>query len=598
MYPDIIPDSSVGRVRQLEHDIQVLHERLETLQQLPPQHNIADGGQNNSPYSPHKYQGEFQGLVSTASAAGNGQSLSRTSSAPTSHPRSDVPGLESSSISFPSPQSWPSAVEGGRPISLRSPSFKIRQEHIGDIVTRNLVSLESAVAYFQNFFMGCDRFVPVFDTNFDTFDSVRARSCMLFDIICTVGCRITTGPSSQIYQLLNKDSKSRVCEVLVGSVAASLEAIQALLIVASYSEKGWMLTSIATRMAMQLDLPGAYEDALRFAAGTGSPVSRIWDSGAGVTNPGHIGAVFRKARTWLGLFVLEHIFSIDSGKPPGIEAQANLRRCRILVSHPSRTSLDLRLLSQVELNSLRAIPHAKLSLPNNIPDTELATFIQGMKIDLDIWLEDWLQIMLTRTVPDSLDRDTMVLNLRIQRDWAEIVMCCRALQSTGIDNIVAMSAEQHEMIRMAKDAAQRHLEKLLDRPDLYLATLRYSMDFVWAKCAFSVLLLLKLAILLPETSDLPRLLADARRLLGELENIHGPQNIYFRILNIGVEKAEKALNAYMAQRTPTSPGPQEAEIDFQTYVPKEFMFEWDFPSLTLSFVPIDLQELFSEFTNV
>jgi hypothetical protein len=124
------------------------------------------------------------------------------------------------------------------------------------------------------------------------------------------------------------------------------------------------------------------------------------------------------------------------------------------------------------------------------------------------------------------------------------------------------------------------------------------MDFVWAKCAFSVLLLLKLAILLPETSDLPKLLADARRLLEELGNIHGPQNIYFRILSIGIEKAEKALNAYMAQRTPTSPGPQEAEIDFQTYVPKEFMFEWDFPSLTLSFVPIDLQELFSEFTNV
>lgn len=101
-----------------------------------------------------------------------------------------------------------------------------------------------------------------------------------------------------------------------------------------------------------------------------------------------------------------------------------------------------------------------------------------MKIDLDIWFEDWLQIMLTRTVPDSLDRDTMVLNLRIQRDWAEIVMCCRALQSTGIDNIVAMSAEQHEMIHMAKDAAQRHLEKLLGRPDLYLTALRYSMDCV------------------------------------------------------------------------------------------------------------------------
>jgi len=596
VYHEAVQDPAVEKVSQLEHDVRLLNERLRSQQQL----------------------------LSQQIDATNGQAISPTPSAlPVHHAGFSVAGPDSSSISILSPHSdgtapspenvrWPPVVDCGRYHSmfdpnrtsednsstLGLPSFRIRQEQVGDIVTRRLVSRDDAVSYFQNFFMGCDRFVPVFDPHFDIFDSVRARSSILFDIICTIGCRVTTGPSSQVYQLLNKDSKSRVCEVLVGSVAASIESIQALLIVASYSEKGWMLTSIATRMAMQLDLPGAYGEAIRFAAGIGSPISRSWATDAGAPNPEAISGLFRKARTWLGLFVLEHIFSIDSGKPPSIEASANLRRCRVLVSHPSRTSLDLRLLSQVELNSLRAIPHSKLSIPSNIPDTELATFIQGMKIDLDIWLEDWLQIMLNRTLPDSQDRDTLILNLRIQREWAEIVMCCRALQSTGIDNIVAMSPEQHEMIRMAKNAAQRHLEKLLDRPDLYLATLRYSMDFVWAKCAFSVLLLLKLAILLPETSDLPSLLADARRLLGELENVNGPQNIYFRILSIGIEKAEKALNAYMAQRTPTSPGPQEAEIDFQTYVPKEFMLEWDFPSLTLSFVPIDLQELFGEFTNI
>jgi hypothetical protein len=575
----------VDKVKHLEDDVRVLNERLQTLQQYLPRR---DGTMNGPPISPTS-----SALTGCQSGLG-------------------VVGLESSSMSFSSPQSWDPAVNRKRYVSsddtnrqsedtinvLRSPSFKIRYEHVGDVVTRNLIGVDSAAMYFQNFFMGCDRFVPVFDPHFDTFDSVRGRSSMLFDTICTVGCKMTTGPSSQVYQLLNKDSKTRVCEVLVGSVAASLESIQSLLIVASYSEKGWMLTSIATRMAMQLDLPGAYEEAIKFASAMGSSDSRGWASNAEVADSEVVNARFRKARTWLGLFVLEHIFSIDCGKPPGIEAQVTLRRCRILVSHPSRTSLDLRLLSQVELNSLRAVAHSKLSIPNSMPDTELATFIQGMKIDLDIWVEDWLQIMLTRTLADSSERPVLILNLRIQRDWAEIVMCCRALQSTGIDNVVAMSSEQHEMILMAKDAAQRHLEKLLERPDLYIATLRYSMDFVWAKCAFSVLLLLKLAILLPETSNVPRLLADARRLLEELGNIHGPQNIYFRILSIGVEKAEKALNAYMAQRTPTSPGPQEAEIDFQTYVPKEFMFEWDFPSLTLSFVPIDLQELFSEFTNV
>jgi hypothetical protein len=167
---------------------------------------------------------------------------------------------------------------------LTSPSFSIKQGHIGDVVTRNLVTLDDAAAYFQSFFMGCDRFVPVFDPHFDTFGSVRARSSMLFDTICTVGCKMTNGLSSQAYQLLNKDSKSRVCEVLVGSLAPSPKSIQAPLIVASYSEKGLMLTSIATRMAMQLDLSGAYEDAVKFAAGAFTPFSRGWGSDPGVAD--------------------------------------------------------------------------------------------------------------------------------------------------------------------------------------------------------------------------------------------------------------------------------------------------------------------------
>jgi hypothetical protein len=35
--------------------------------------------------------------------------------------------------------------------------------------------------------------VPVFDPEFDTFASVRARSGMLFDTICAVGCRAEHG---------------------------------------------------------------------------------------------------------------------------------------------------------------------------------------------------------------------------------------------------------------------------------------------------------------------------------------------------------------------------------------------------------------------
>jgi hypothetical protein len=43
--------------------------------------------------------------------------------------------------------------------------------------------------------------------------------------------------------------------------------------------------------------------------------------------------------------------SIDCGKKPGIKAvsAAGMRRCRVLLGHPNRTSLDFRVLSQVEV---------------------------------------------------------------------------------------------------------------------------------------------------------------------------------------------------------------------------------------------------------
>ncbi|KAK5012485.1 hypothetical protein LTR60_004355 [Cryomyces antarcticus] len=424
---------------------------------------------------------------------------------------------------------------------------------------------------------------------------------------------MTTGPASQIYQLLDKELQKRICTIVVSSTEASLESIQALLVTACYSDKGWLLTSIATRMAMQLNLPGKYDEAVRLTASKDSLVSQNQGFTEANPDPEGIRDCFRKARTWLGLFVLESIFSLDRGKAPSIEAQDGIRRCRVLVSHPSRTPLDLRLLSQVELNHIRAGAHAELSATSHLGDADLAAFVQGIKIDLSIWLEDWLQIV-GRSAAESEEQRIMIINLRIQRDWAVIIICCKALQYTGIKNIAFMSKEQHEIMYMAKESAQSHFEKLLVNPKLYLAPFRYTMDFVWAKCAFSVLLLLKLAILLPETSDLPKLLADSKHLLEELSNIHGPRNVYFRILKLSIEKAEKALNAYMVQvatvtddagrnelqneLASTFLGPQEAEFDFQTYAPKEFIFDWDFPSLTLCFVPIDIEALFSDFTNI
>lgn len=96
------------------------------------------------------------------------------------------------------------------------------------------------------------------------------------------------------------------------------------------------------------------------------------------------------------------------------------------------------------------------------------------------------------------------------------------------------------------------------------------------------------------------LIIDAKTLLRELSQIQGSNNIYFRILSLSVEKCEKALKGDFPQSD--SRGTQtsgidglDAEMDFQSYVPKEFILEWNFPGLTFCWIPFDFGELFMDF---
>jgi len=95
------------------------------------------------------------------------------------------------------------------------------------------------------------------------------------------------------------------------------------------------------------------------------------------------------------------------------------------------------------------------------------------------------------------------------------------------------------------------------------------------------------------------LISDAKTLLSHLSKVRGSSNIYHRILCLSVEKCEKALNGNNAVPISGVEGQQggevDAEMDFQSYVPKEFILEWNFPGLTFCWIPFDFQDLFMDF---
>jgi hypothetical protein len=294
------------------------------------------------------------------------------------------------------------------------------------------------------------------------------------------------------------------------------------------------------------------------------------------------------------------------------------RKIRSLISHQQRTPVDVRLLSQVELNIIRSEAYSKLTSNHGESllthdENRLRTILNDTSVELSLWLDEWTTIVSSEPTPHQ--RAVALQNLHIQHQWALMTLHLKAIATTGVENIAIMTDFQQDSVRKAKEAAARHLHHVLEASvssysspshsdqahrSSYLSSFKWTLDYVWAKCAFSVLLVLKLAILLRDpVPSVILLLRDAHQLLEELKRDTVGHVAYFQILQTSIEKCEAAFREYVAQQNtasdpdPTSPeATRAAEDEFQGYVPNEFVFEWDFPGLNLKHMPLGWQDFF------
>lgn len=461
-----------------------------------------------------------------------------------------------------------------------------------DFITMGLVSMEEAESYFSTFFQGCHQYVPVFDPHFDSLQGIRSRSGVLFCTICAAGCRILKGADSHSWHQLNFHIKRVLNAVLSISSAISVEIIQALLVRACYASERSLLITLATRLAIDLGLPEAYDDI------SARCVSRTRDSEPEPTEDDV--SLLRKTRTWLHLLNMGHILHVDAGDLLTFKFRGDVRRCRVLLENPFSTDLDLHLISQVELNVLRASTYGALANSSNLTDDEIMEVIGDAKIDIDVWFNDWLRIF----EKSPAQKRWLALHLRIQQCWADTMTLCRAVRVSGVENVDAMSRTQRDILLMAKNALKQHLDIIIEEPRDYLRNLRFAMDFVWAKCAFCFLLLLKLSMLLAEDDERTKrnLVEHGQTLLSELRTAGGNGNgtrsstarVYLQLLQTGLEKFSRTVlhenlsqtdgpatgTSTPRQRTGVSIGTGEHN-ELESFIPEQFVFEWDFPGLTL-----------------
>lgn len=79
------------------------------------------------------------------------------------------------------------------------------------------------------------------------------------------------------------------------------------------------------------------------------------------------------------------------------------RKIRSLITHPSRTPIDVRLLSQIELNMVRADAYKRITEfagdplePQN--EARLRTIIDDTSVELTLWLGEWTGIISSEPV--------------------------------------------------------------------------------------------------------------------------------------------------------------------------------------------------------
>ncbi|KAH7379428.1 hypothetical protein DE146DRAFT_794064 [Phaeosphaeria sp. MPI-PUGE-AT-0046c] len=471
-------------------------------------------------------------------------------------------------------------------------------------IETGIISWEQAALWYQSFFSGSQFLVPIFCEKHDTLASVSSRSAFLLEAIVSIGCRAEEGLISPSYRLFQSRLRDHLTNLLINVSVPTLEDVQAVTLMAAYSENGFVLIALALRFAIQLVLPNAVDQLVTRCPSRSGSISSDEQE------------LYRLARVWHGVCNLELFFSLDGGKSPGMTRHLSPRKVRMLIKHSERTPVDVRLLSQVELNLIRSDAYTKLS--NDTQNSSLAqdearlrNVLDDTRVELSLWLDEWTTIVSSE--PSAYARSIALQNLHIQHQWALMTLHLKAIATTGIENIALMTDFQRDSVRKAKEAAAEHLHHILDNSlapysspnqneqlhaSAYLSTFRWTLDYVWAKCAFSVLLVLKLAILLRDpVPSIMSLLRDAHRLLEELKRVTVGHIAYFQILQTSIEKCEAALHEYVAQQ---SSGPElasleaarAAEDEFQGYVPSEFVFEWDFPGLNLKHMPLGWQDLF------
>ncbi|KAF8134550.1 hypothetical protein EV363DRAFT_1562550 [Boletus edulis] len=447
--------------------------------------------------TPHKYA--TYGIVpSTASSEDESEdTLPRAS---LSAPIEALQGLanaaaEAAAVPSTSP---PIVKKRQRPEPIPKNAFPHVIEKSNGPSLQGLVPETEARELYHIFFAGCHLFIPLFDPNYDTFESLMERTPWTFDSILAIASKIRSGnaPLSLTFYKCLEEAQGIARSSLFGPVVRK-EAVMGMLLLAAWSTNGWLPSGHAMRMALDLGLHRALD---KLADDSGKNRSEEEERDLVVS-----------ARIWLCLYWFDHQMSLGSGRPIILRDECSIKHCRLLLAHPMASPTDVRLISLVELIAQKTQIYETLAPLNGEVNHNTLAFIRRANVALDKWWAECDELHRQTMDEESLLRKILAGELHYAKLW----LVCVALRGVSWDK---MPFEQRELAFQAKDAAFNCLSIFLNST-AYRAALRYAVHDSLVTLAFSGLFLLKMANLFPVELDLAAITSQVEQLAQLLSDV-------------------------------------------------------------------------------
>lgn len=267
------------------------------------------------------------------------------------------------------------------PSPIREKGDALRQS--ADPITTGLIAEAEAKMLFDAFFKYAHPFTPVFDPREDTFESLRRRSPFCVTVIMMVALkqREANGPPSELSKVL-KEEVEKMSKQTLFSPIATLETVQGLAILISYSDNAWRLCCHALALAVDMRLYRCLPYLHKIRTDSHQPDHLLERQ-----RPLVIGA-----RLWLGLLRLAYEMSYNHALPvlfPAPPGQRNTH-ARELLDHPLSTLFDSRLVISLELCEVRECAFRPYDSVATIDQAEMDDLLREANNGINALYEYWL----------------------------------------------------------------------------------------------------------------------------------------------------------------------------------------------------------------